>query len=122
MPSTTVSHFEFLVTLTNVGSTTVPYESRRVRRPDFIEASHTDQLRRFYCYSPPGTLKPGECRTFTITFRSEKVGIFFEEWEVVPDPHFALNPLPLLCLSGTAKAEDELVEERAGLEARLLEK
>lgn len=111
-----------LVVVTNVGSTTVHYEWRKVRRPDFIEASHTDQTRRFYCYNPPGTLKPGESRTFTFTFRSEKVGVFFEEWELVPDPHFALNPLPLLCLSGTSKVEDELVEERAILEKQFIEK
>ena len=31
-------------------------------------------------------LKPGESKTFIFSFRSEKAGMYFEEWELHTEP------------------------------------
>jgi hypothetical protein len=50
-------------------------------------------------------LKPGESKSFTFSFKSEKVGMFNEEWELLTEP-ILLNPLSLVSLSGIATQED----------------
>lgn len=53
-----------------------------------------------------------ESKTFTFSFRSsDKPGMFFEEWELITDPH-TLTKLPLFYLSGMATQNDD---KRQGL-------
>jgi hypothetical protein len=56
-------------------------------------------------------LKPGESKTFIFSFRSEKPGMYNEEWEMLTEPNL-INPAPLLCLSGMATKADEYVSMR----------
>jgi hypothetical protein len=91
----------------NVGSTTVTYDWKKVHRGDFITSKHSDGVQRFYCHYPHGVLKPGESKTFTFSFRSaDKPGMFFEEWELITDPHM-LQALPVIYLSGIATLNDD---------------
>jgi hypothetical protein len=62
-------------------------------------------------------LKPGETKTFIFSFRSEKPGIFSEEWELLTEPQL-LEPVPVLNLSGMAVKEDEHVNGRQSLNER----
>lgn len=59
-------------------------------------------------------LKPGESKTFIFSFRSEKPGMFLEEWELQTEPYL-LETLPVLHLSGIALQEDELIEARQSI-------
>jgi hypothetical protein len=52
-------------------------------------------------------LKPGESKTFTFSFSSEKVGMFNEEWELWTEP-LLLQNLPILSLCGVSTEEDKL--------------
>ena len=89
-----------------MGSTTVTYDWRKVHRGDFIPSKSSDGVQRFYCHYPHGVLKPGESKTFTFSFRSaDKPGMFFEEWELITDPHM-LQPLPVIYLTGIATLND----------------
>ena len=90
-----------------MGTTTVTYDWKKVLRSDFIASKASDGLQRFYCHYPHGVLKPGESKTFTFSFRSaDKPGMFFEEWELITDPHL-LHPLPMVYLSGIATLNDD---------------
>jgi hypothetical protein len=64
-------------------------------------------------------LKPGECKIFTFSFRSEKPGMYFEEWELLTEP-LLLSSLPLLNLSGMSTQSDSRVAERLKLESQFL--
>jgi len=51
-------------------------------------------------------LKPDESKEFVFSFKSGKVGMFNEEWELMTEP-LLLNALPVISLSGIATKEDE---------------
>ena len=61
---------------------------------------------------PRSILKPGESKTFTFSFLSDKVGMFNQEWELLTEP-LLINSLPMLSLSGIAVEEDKLAKKRA---------
>jgi hypothetical protein len=60
---------------------------------------------------PRSILKPGEEKSFVFSFKSDKVGIFNEEWEILTEPALQ-NSLPNLSLCGVGVAEDELSSKR----------
>jgi hypothetical protein len=99
----------------NVGSTTVTYEWKKIVRGDYIPSKHSDGIQRFYCHYPRSTLKPGEAKTFIFSFRSEKPGMFNEEWELLTEPQL-ITPAPILNLSGMATRVDEFIDSRHELE------
>ena len=82
-----------------------------MQRGDHIAAKKSDFLQRFYCHYPRSILKPGESKTFTFSFRSEKVGMFNEEWELLTEP-LLINSLPMLSLSGISLQADLYAEKR----------
>lgn len=100
-----------LVVMKNTGTTTVTYEWKKIFRGDYISSKKSDGIQRFYCHYPRDMLKPGESKTFIFSFRSEKPGMFNEEWELLTEPNL-ITPAPLLCLSGMATKADEYVEKR----------
>lgn len=59
-------------------------------------------------------MKPGESKTYIFSFRSEKPGMFNEEWELLTEPQL-LETAPLLNLSGMATKADEYIEKRQQL-------
>lgn len=95
------------VVISNTGSTTVSYEWKKVHRKDLIPSKNSDFIQRFYCHYPRSILKPGESKIFTFSFKSEKVGIFNEEWNLLTEP-VLLNNLPILSLSGIGVEADQL--------------
>lgn len=97
--------------VSNHGSTTITYEWKKVQRGDHIISKRSDCLQRFYCHYPRSILKPGESKTFTFSFRSQKVGMFNEEWELLTEP-LLMNTLPVLALSGIALEPDHYAERR----------
>lgn len=64
-----------------------------------------------FCVKPRNILKPGESKTFTFSFRSEKIGMFNEEWELLTEP-LLMTSLPMLQLSGMALQEDQYADRR----------
>ena len=55
-------------------------------------------------------LKPGESKQFNFSFKSAKVGMFNEEWELLTEPKLQ-QPLSLVCLNGIA-TQDDLKQQR----------
>lgn len=82
-----------------------------MQRGDHIMSKRSDYLQRFYCHYPRSILKPGESKTFIFSFRSEKVGMFNEEWELLTEP-LLMNSLPVLSLSGISLQVDEYSQRR----------
>ena len=109
--------YYFAVVLKNTGSTTVTYEWKKIERGDYIQSKHSDGVQRFYCHYPRDTLKPNETKTFIFSFRSEKPGMYNEEWELLTEPQL-LEPSPLLNLSGMATKADEYESKVAALDQR----
>lgn len=97
--------------LHNSGTTTVTYEWKKIERGDFIASKNSDGIQRFYCHYTRDTLKPGESKPFIFSFRSEKPGMFNEEWELLTEPQL-LEAAPILNLSGMATKADEFVDKR----------
>ncbi len=95
----------------NIGSTTVTYEWKRVQRGDHLASKKSDFVQRFYCHYPRSILKPGESKAFNFSFKSSKIGMFNEEWELLTEP-LLLTPLNSVCLSGIACEDDSLAEKR----------
>jgi hypothetical protein len=95
------------VTVKNTGSTTVTYEWKKSIRGDHIPSKKSDFVQRFWCHYPRSILKPGESKTFTFSFSSEKVGMFNEEWELWTEP-LLLQNLSILSLCGVSTEEDKL--------------
>ncbi len=94
-----------VVVVENIGSTTVTYEWKRVIRGDHVRSKRSDFKQRFFCHYPRSLLKPGESKMFTFSFKSDTVGMFNEEWELLTEPMLQ-NPISLICLSGIATQED----------------
>lgn len=82
-----------------------------MQRGDHILAKKSDFLQRFYCHYPRSILKPGESKTFTFSFRSAKVGMFNEEWELLTEP-LLMNSLPMLSLTGISLQTDQYADKR----------
>lgn len=99
-----------IVTIKNVGSSTVTYEWKRVQRGDHIRSKKSDFVQRFFCHYPRSMLKPGESKQFNFSFKSAKVGMFNEEWELLTEPKLQ-QPLSLVCLNGIA-TQDDLKQQR----------
>jgi hypothetical protein len=104
------------VILKNTGTTTVTYEWKKIERGDYIPSKNSDGVQRFYCHYPRDTLKPNESKTFIYSFRSEKPGMFNEEWELLTEPQL-LESAPLLNLSGMATKVDEYISKVDEFEA-----
>jgi hypothetical protein len=100
-----------IVVIQNIGSTTVTYEWKRVQRGDHVRAKQSDFAQRFFCHYPKSMLKPGESKSFTFSFKSAKVGMFTEEWELLTDP-LLTQPLNVVTLTGIATQEDQLKGKR----------
>lgn len=94
-----------------MGSSTVTYEWKRVLRGDHVRSKQSDFVQRFFCHYPRSMLKPGESKAFTFSFKSAKVGMFNEEWELLTEP-LLQTPLSLVSLSGIATQEDQLKSKR----------
>ena len=110
----------FPVIMKNTGTTTVTYEWKKIERGDFIASKNSDGVQRFYCHYPRDSLKPGESKTFIFSFRSDKPGMFNEEWELLTEPQL-LEPAPLLYISGMAIQDDEYLEKRDVLNHKFAE-
>merc|ERR1712166_1411975 len=80
-------------------------------RNDFIPAKKSDFVQRFWCHYPRAILKPGESKTFSFTFSSEKIGMYNEEWELWTEP-LLHNQLPVLQMAGICVQEDKHEEKR----------
>jgi hypothetical protein len=106
------------VTITNVGTTTIYYEWRKVKRGDYIDAKHSDGIQRFFGITIRNKLLPKESKTFTFSFRSTLPGIFFEEWEVITEP-MCIQPLKMLTLNGISIEEETDVVEIERLDSEV---
>ena len=103
------------VVVRNSGTTAVYYEWRKVNRPDYILAKHSDGVQRFFCHYPRSHLLPNEEKVFTFSFRSVRPGMYNEEWELLTEP--PLNQqLPVLSISGTAIEDETDLEELAAFD------
>ena len=68
-------------------------------------------MQRFFCHYPRAILKPGEEKRFTFSFKSCKIGMFNEEFELLTEP-LLQNPLSIVSLSGICTKEDVLKPKR----------
>lgn len=98
------------VTITNMGTTTIYYDWRKVERGDYIEAKRSDGVQRFFGITIRNKLLPKESKTFTFSFRSTIPGMFFEEWEIITEP-VCLQPLKVLTLNGISIEEETEIDE-----------
>jgi len=99
------------VLVQNVGSTTVTYEWKRVQRGDHLASKKSDFVQRFFCHYPRSILRPGESKAFNFSFKSNKIGMFNEEWELLTEP-LLMSPLASISLSGIACEDDKLAQQR----------
>jgi len=106
--------------VTNVGSTTITYDWKKYLRGDYIPSKNSDMAQRFYCHYPKSILKPGESKIFTFSFRSERPGMYQEEWELLTEP-LLLNALPLINLSGISTQGDSFIDVREQFEVKFNE-
>lgn len=102
-----------IIVIHNVGSSTVTYEWKQVQRGDHVRSKKSDFAQRFFCHYPRSMVKPGESKAFTFSFKSDKVGMFNEEWELLTEPKL-IQPLSLISLNGIATQEDQLAAQRDG--------
>lgn len=63
-----------------------------------------------------GVILPGETRSFSFTFKSERAGIFSEPWEFRTHPLLLGGALLQVTLWGIAVYEDKLADFREKLE------
>lgn len=98
------------VTVSNVGTTTIYYEWRKVEREDHILAKKSDGVQRFFGITIRNKLLPKQSKTFTFSFRSTVPGMFFEEWEIITEPAL-LKPLPVLTLNGISIEDQTQLQE-----------
>jgi len=89
----------------------VTYEWKRVHRGDHVRSKQSDFVQRFFCHYPRSMLKPGESKSFTFSFKSSKVGMFNEEWELLTEP-LLKTPLTLVSCSGIATQDDQKKAKR----------
>ena len=106
------------VTVRNVGTATIYYEWRKVERGDYIEAKNSDGIQRFFGITIRNKLLPKESKTFTFSFRSTKIGMFFEEWRILTEPH-CLEPLPVITLNGVSIEEETELNEIDAMDAEV---
>lgn len=106
---------ESLLSCMNVGNCAVYYSWSRVQ----VGVDNAkDALQRFFMKDVSGSILPGKTKDFVFNFKSEKPGVFAEEWTFTGTPNVAGCQHKVL-LKGICMAEDFTRAKRAELEARL---
>ncbi|XP_041265279.1 MYCBP-associated protein isoform X3 [Onychostruthus taczanowskii] len=110
---------ESFLTVTNDGIASIWYNWMRL--PQQIPSRETKGRRGpcFYFDTRPGVILPGETRTFSFIFKSERAGIFSEPWEFRTHPLLLGGALLQVTLWGIAVYEDKLADFREKLENEL---
>ncbi|XP_039571755.1 MYCBP-associated protein isoform X2 [Passer montanus] len=110
---------ESFLTVTNDGIASIWYNWMRL--PQQIPSRETRGRRVpcFYFDTRPGVILPGETRTFSFIFKSERAGIFSEPWEFRTHPLLLGGALLQVTLWGIAVYEDKLADFREKLENEL---
>jgi hypothetical protein len=106
---------EAIMTCMNVGTYSVYYSWSR--RQMGVETA-VDGLQRFFMKDVAGSILPGKSKTFVFNFKSEKPGVFMEEWTFSGTPNVAGCQHKVL-LKGVCVPEDTTRAKRAELEAQL---
>lgn len=106
---------ESMLSCMNVGNCAVYYSWSRVQVG--VDTSK-DMLQRFFMKDVSGSILPGKTKEFVFNFKSEKPGVFAEEWTFAGTPNVAGCQHKVL-LKGICVAEDFTRAKRAELEARL---
>ncbi|XP_014809334.1 PREDICTED: MYCBP-associated protein isoform X2 [Calidris pugnax] len=103
---------ESSLTVSNDGTTAIWYDWMRL--PQRIPSRETTKIRtpRFYFDIRSGVMLPGETRTFSFIFKSERVGIFSEAWEFRTRPLLLGGALLQVTLWAIAVSEDVFADRR----------
>ncbi|NXB66899.1 MYBPP protein, partial [Struthidea cinerea] len=104
---------ESFLTVANDGRAAIWYNWMRL--PQQIP-SKGRRMPCFYFDTRPGVILPGETRSFSFTFKSERPGIFSEPWEFRTHPLLLGGALLQVTLWGIAVYEDKLADFREKLE------
>uniref|UniRef100_A0A8C3EBA3 Uncharacterized protein n=1 Tax=Corvus moneduloides TaxID=1196302 RepID=A0A8C3EBA3_CORMO len=107
---------ESFLTVTNDGKAAIWYNWMRL--PQQIP-SKGRRIPCFYFDTRPGVILPGETRSFSFTFKSERPGIFSEPWEFRTHPLLLGGALLQVTLWGIAVYEDKLADFREKVESEL---
>lgn len=106
---------ESVLSCMNVGNCAIYYSWSRVQ---VGVDTGKDSLQRFFMKDVSGSILPGKSKEFVFNFKSEKPGVFAEEWTFTGTPNVEGCQHKLL-LKGICMAEDFTRAKRAELEARL---
>ena len=77
---------ESVLSCMNVGNCAVYYSWSRVQ---IGVESAKDSLQRFFMKDMSGSILPGKAKEFVFNFKSEKAGVFAEEWTYLGTPSVA---------------------------------
>uniref|UniRef100_A0A7S1EDU6 MYCBP-associated protein n=1 Tax=Hemiselmis andersenii TaxID=464988 RepID=A0A7S1EDU6_HEMAN len=101
----------------NIGSTAVYYRWTRTEKR-FEGVSPIDNLPRFHLSDLSGAILPGEMKLFNFTFKSDKPGVFSEEWVFEGRPDVA-ETQHAIALKGVCQIEDKSKVDLELFEANL---
>ncbi|PAA71161.1 hypothetical protein BOX15_Mlig018332g1 [Macrostomum lignano] len=102
----------------NDGSTVLFYRWKKLPKANPFGLVQ-DNPRRFYFDTGSGALLPGESLHFPFIFKSDKPGLFAEQWQLETTPVVCGGARLVVTLRGIAVQEDATAVQRTELEARL---
>lgn len=102
----------------NDGSTVLFYRWKKLPKANPFGLVQ-DNPRRFYFDTGSGALLPGESLHFPFIFKSDKPGLFAEQWQLETTPVVCGGARLVVTLRGIAVQEDATAGKRTELEARL---
>ena len=73
-------------------------------------------VQRFYFNTSSGVILPGETLNFPFVFKSDKAGVFSEQWQLQTHPVVAGGAALVVTLRGVALKEDKLKKQRELIE------
>lgn len=79
---------------------------------DLVNAS----VQRFYFNTSSGVILPGEALNFPFVFKSDKAGVFSEQWQFQTHPVVSGGAALVVTLRGVAIKEDKLKKQRELIE------
>ena len=73
-------------------------------------------IQRFYFNTSNGVILPGETLQFPFVFKSEKAGVYNEQWQFQTHPVVAGGAALVVTLRGVALREDKMRKQRELIE------
>ncbi|XP_067933605.1 MYCBP-associated protein-like [Watersipora subatra] len=107
-----------ILEIINLGTTAMYFSWKMLPKSNPFDLVNAN-VQRFYFNTSSGVILPGQTLNFPFVFKSDKAGVFGEQWQFQTHPVIAGGAALVVTLRGVAIKEDKLQKQRELIESKL---